>query len=158
MKELSKERIAELEREAENVYPLTPNKEQEIGMSFHNLKQTLSQSAWLSCAKEYELKLIALTEELSNENNLSKTFEKQVVDCANQLVEKGSFIEKLKEDITRMYGDIFEKDKEITRREGLIKDQWEIRFYLTCPPSVHEGVMAELFRNQWKKFESENNL
>ena len=51
-----------------------------------------------------------------------------------------------------------ELEKEVERLKGLIEKQWEVIFYSTRPSSVHEGVMDELFKNQWQKFKTENNL
>jgi len=65
MKELPKERIAELEREAEKfVSAINPPIEKLFDEIDVSMIRTGFKSAWLSCAKEYEIKLMEKEEEI----------------------------------------------------------------------------------------------
>jgi len=55
MKQLTPERIAELEMEAAKVYPATYEVD---GVRYDDNIHITKRNAWLSCAKSYELKLM----------------------------------------------------------------------------------------------------
>jgi len=77
MKELSKEKMQELEMEAEKLYP----KNIKNGLIDY-VKAINAKSAWLSCAKEYELKMML--------------FEETKLKCNDKIMEQAAEITRLK--------------------------------------------------------------
>lgn len=90
--------------------------------------------------------------------NLATQLRMEIESRDKQIEELKAEILELRDSKLKDVKEINELEAEKDKLKGLIKKQWEIIFYSTCPGSVHEGIMDELFKNQWQKFKTENNL